>query len=62
MVLSAHNYTIMAIGVMAIVVGYALMRIENEVDGVMSLYFAPLIILGGYLSIIYAILARKRYS
>ena len=60
MVLSAHNYMIMAIGVLAIVTGYALMRIENEVDGLMSLYVAPLIILGGYLSIIFAILARKR--
>ena len=60
MVLSFHNYTLMAIGVLAIVIGYALMRIDNEVDGFMSLYIAPLIILGGYLEIIYAILARKR--
>ena len=60
MVLSFHNYTLMAIGVLAIVTGFALMRIENEVDGFVSLYVAPVIILGGYLEIIYAILARKR--
>ena len=62
MVLSFHNYTLMAIGVLAIITGYALMRIDNEVDGFMSLYIAPLIILGGYIEIIYAILARKRQS
>ncbi|MDE2731282.1 MAG: DUF3098 domain-containing protein [Bacteroidota bacterium] len=62
MVLSLHNYTLIAIGVLAIITGYALMRIDNEVDGFISLYIAPLIILGGYLEIIYAILARKRQS
>ena len=60
MILSVHNYTLMAIGVVAIVVGYALMRLDNEVDGFMSLYVAPIIILGGYLEFIYAILAPKR--
>lgn len=32
------------------------MRIENEFQGFISLYVAPLLILGGYLEIIYAIL------
>ena len=35
-----------------------MMRIENEVDGFISLYVAPLVILGGYLEIIWAILVR----
>jgi len=34
------------------------MRLENEMDGILSLYVAPLLILGGYLEIIYAILWR----
>ncbi len=58
MILSTHNYVLIAIGVLAIVVGYAVMRLENEVDGFLSLYVAPLLILGGYLEIIYAILWR----
>lgn len=45
---------------MAIVVGYALMRIENEVDGIISLYLAPLLILAGYLEVIFAILWREK--
>ncbi len=58
MILLPHNYALIAIGVLAVVVGYAIMRIENEVDGVLSLYVAPILILGGYLEIIYAILWR----
>ena len=46
----------MVLGVALIVVGFAIMRMENEVDGFISLYVAPLLILGGYLEIIYAIL------
>lgn len=46
----------MIVGVLAVVVGYALMAIENELYGFISLYVAPIIILGGYIEIIYAIL------
>jgi len=54
------NYLLILVGILAIIVGYALMRIENEVDGFVSLYLAPLLILGGYLEIIYAILWRPK--
>ena len=36
------------------------MRVDNQIDGFISLYVAPLLLLGGYLEIIYAILARPR--
>jgi len=58
MVLTPHNYVLIAIGILAIIIGYAVMRLENEMDGILSLYVAPLLILGGYLEIIYAILWR----
>lgn len=58
MILSTYNYVLIAVGVLAIILGYAIMRIENEVDGILSLYVAPLMILGGHLEIIYAILRR----
>lgn len=51
-----RNYVLMIAGVLAVVLGYALMGIENELNGFISLYLAPVIILGGYLEIIYAIL------
>ncbi len=56
MLFSKRNYQLMVLGVALIVVGFAIMRMENEVDGFISLYVAPLLILGGYLEIIYAIL------
>ena len=37
-----------------------LIRMENEVDGVISLYVAPLLLLAGYLEIIYAIMWRPK--
>lgn len=58
LVFTRRNYVLMIAGVLAVVVGYALMAIENELYGFISLYIAPLIILGGYLEIIYAILWR----
>lgn len=58
MVFRRKNYLLLLIGVAAVVLGYAMMRIDNQVEGFVSLYIAPLIILGGYLEIIWAILAR----
>ena len=60
MIFSRQNYMLLLLGVLAIVIGYTTMRIENEVDGFISLYVAPLLILGGYLEIIYAILWRPK--
>jgi len=60
MVFTRKNYVLMLAGVAAIVAGYVMMRLENEVDGLLSLYVAPIIILGGYLEVIYAILWRPK--
>lgn len=58
MVFERRNYILLLVGLALVVVGYVVMRVENEVDGFVSLYVAPLLILGGYLEIIYAILWR----
>ncbi len=60
MVFSKQNYLLMILGMVLVIFGYYIMRMENEVDGFISLYVAPLIILGGYLEIIYAILWRPK--
>lgn len=60
MVFDRRNYVLLLIGLALIVVGYVVMRAENEVDGFLSLYVAPLLLLGGYLEIIYAILWRPK--
>ncbi len=56
LVFGRRNYVLLLIGVAVIVLGYVMMRMENQVDGVISLYVAPILILGGYLEIIYAII------
>lgn len=59
MVFGRRNYVLLLAGVAAVVVGYVMMRVDNQVDGFISLYVAPLIILGGYLEIIWAILVSS---
>ena len=54
------NYLLLLLGLFMITVGYVAMRLENQVEGIISLYIAPLVILGGYLEIFYAILWRPR--
>jgi len=60
MVFSRRNYVLLIVGVLVILLGYTLMRIDNQVDGFISLDVAPLMILGGYLEIMYAILWRPK--
>jgi membrane glycosyltransferase len=59
-VFSRRNYTLLGAALALIVVGYVLMRAENAVDGPLSLYVSPLLLLAGYLGVIYAILWRPR--
>jgi hypothetical protein len=60
LVFERHNYVLLGIGLALVVVGYLIMRIDNQVDGFLSLYLAPLLILGGYMEIIYAIMWRPK--
>ena len=60
MVFQRGNYLLLLLGIAMIIIGYVMMRTENEVDGFISLYVAPLIILGGYLEVIYAILWKPK--
>ena len=60
MVFTKKNYTLLILGLVMIIVGYVIMRMENEVDGFISLYVAPLLLLAGYLEIIYAIMWRPK--
>lgn len=58
MLFSPLNYKLLGIGVLMVIVGFAAMRIENEVYGIVSLYISPAVILAGYIMVIYAILKR----
>ncbi|MEM6648374.1 MAG: DUF3098 domain-containing protein [Bacteroidota bacterium] len=60
MVFERKNYLLLLLGVVLVTFGYVIMRLDNQVESLVSLYIAPLIILGGYLEIIYAILWRPK--
>ncbi|MDZ7719502.1 MAG: hypothetical protein U5K72_11860 [Balneolaceae bacterium] len=52
------NYKLMGLGLLFLVIGFTAMRIENEVQGVVSLYISPVIIVAGYAIVLYAILKK----
>lgn len=58
MFFTALNYKIMGLGIFLIVIGFTAMRMENEVYGFVSLFISPVVILAGYIIIIFAILKR----
>lgn len=54
-----RNYVLLLIGVALVAGGFVLMYVDNQFESIISLYVAPLLILGGYLEVIYAILWRS---
>ncbi|MEM8558969.1 MAG: DUF3098 domain-containing protein [Bacteroidota bacterium] len=62
---SRQNYLLLGLGLALIVAGYAIMLMDNAtsddpVNSPLSLYLAPLLLLAGYVEIVYAILWRPR--
>jgi hypothetical protein len=47
MLFSPLNYKLMGLGVLLVIIGFTIMRLENEVYGFISLYISPVLILGG---------------
>jgi hypothetical protein len=58
MLFTGMNYKLMGLGLLLVIIGFAAMRIENEVYGVISLYISPIVILAGYAVVGYSILKR----
>lgn len=54
------NYLLLIAGLVVILIGYVIMALENEVDGFLSLYVSPLLLIFGYVEIIYAIIWRPK--
>jgi hypothetical protein len=59
-VFTPRNYHLLLGAIALIVLGYVVMRAENEVDGFLSLYVAPVLLLAGYAGVLFAILWRPR--
>lgn len=58
MLLTPLNYKLMGLGVLLVIIGFTAMRIENEVYGLVSLYLSPIVIMAGYIVVIYSILKK----
>lgn len=59
--LTRKNYLLLGVGALLILVGFVLMSTEGFIDATqfsLSLYVSPVLIVGGFIWIIYAILAK----
>ncbi len=62
MIFSPWNYKVLAVGLLLVIVGFTAMYLENEVEGIISLYISPIVIMAGYLTVIVAILKHDHNS
>ncbi|NUQ80114.1 MAG: DUF3098 domain-containing protein [Bacteroidetes bacterium] len=54
-----ENYILLSIGILIILVAYILMAVDNQVDGWISLYLAPYMLVFGYAELVFAIMYNK---
>jgi len=57
MLFNSYNYKLMGISVALVALGFSLMYWENKVEGFISLFISPILIVAGYALVIYAIMA-----
>lgn len=56
LVFEQRNYLLLAMGAALIVIGFTAMYLENAYKGFISLNVSPILIVGGYAEILYALL------
>lgn len=62
MIFSSWNYKVLALGFFLVIAGFTAMYLENEVEGIISLYISPIVIMAGYVTVIVAILKHDENS
>ncbi|MTI87823.1 MAG: hypothetical protein FH748_07635 [Balneolaceae bacterium] len=60
MFFSSFNYKLIGLAILLIISGFTAMYLENEVDGIVSLYISPIVIMAGYVLVIFAIMKHDR--
>ncbi len=58
MIFESLNYKFLVLGLLLIAGGFTAMYLENEVYGIISLYISPVVIMAGYIIIIFSILVH----
>ncbi len=62
MLFSPLNYKLLGLGVLLVIAGFTGMYLENEFKGFISLYISPIVIMSGYITVIFAILKKDSSS
>ena len=60
MFFSAYNYKLIGIAIFLIFAGFTAMYLENEVEGFISLFISPVVIMAGYVLVVFAIMKHDR--
>ncbi len=60
MFFSSFNYKLIGLAIALIAGGFTAMYLENEVEGVISLYVSPIVIVAGFIIVLFAILKHDR--
>ncbi len=60
MPLGKINYLFLGIGTVVIALSYSIMYLENGAYGFFSLYISPVILVGAYAWILFALLYRRK--
>jgi hypothetical protein len=60
MLFGEDNYKLIALGLILVVAGFLAMYLEDNVNGFISLYISPVVIVAGYAEIIYAIMKPNK--
>ncbi len=60
MFFSAFNYKLIGVSMALIIIGFALMLYDNQIEGFISLYISPIIVMAGFVLVIFAIMKHDR--
>lgn len=60
MLFSAWNYKVLSAGLLLVIIGFTAMYLENEVQGFISLFVSPVMIMAGYITVILAIMKQEK--
>lgn len=60
MLFSSWNYKVLSAGLLLVITGFTAMYLENEVQGFISLFISPIMIMAGYATVILAIMKHHK--
>jgi uncharacterized membrane-anchored protein len=59
MIFQPVNYKLLILGLFLIIIGFTAMYLANSVWGIVPLYLSPIVILAGYIVVIFSIMVNN---